>query len=167
MNESDDFDYLRAVIDDIWGRNSYKKEGTMDAKYLAEVQEGHTRVSREDLLARLKENKQKHEAEHNEAIEGWQVMYAKSLTKEAEAMKEHAAKIADGVEVGEFDNGSHPIRPISHVEDYERIICRMGMSKDEEIFISHSDFERYVLDNWRWKEAHTRVTRMYGKTAMK
>ena len=43
----------------------------MEAKALAEVQEGHTRVSREELLEKLRTNRETHAEEYKVALKGW------------------------------------------------------------------------------------------------
>lgn len=140
----------------------------MEAKALAEVQEGHTRVSREELLEKLKTNRNKHAEEYKVALKGWRVVYAEALGKKAAEIIEHGEKVREGATVTPFYTHALfdlPNRPEDHTDDYDTIIARMEMSKDEEIFIKHGDFAKFVLDKWKWKEAHTEAFTNYSVAA--
>ena len=83
-------------------------------------------------------------------------------------MIEHGEAVREGKTIKPFDTHALfdlPPRPENHTEDYDTIIARMEMSKDEEIFIKHGDFSRYVLDKWKWKEAHTEAFTNYSVAA--
>lgn len=138
----------------------------MEAKALAEVQEGHVRMHRTVLLDELKKNRETHTKEYKEAVTGWVEAYAKALDDHAEKTKALAdkARSSQGVLHDlDFEYPDLPQRPQDHTKDYDKIIRRMELSIDEEIFLSHRDFDKYVLDEWSWKGAHTEALQNYSR----
>lgn len=43
--------------------------------------------------------------------------------------------------------------PKDYSSEYEKIIGMLKMSMDNEIILSHDDYDVYVLNNWYWKQA--------------
>jgi len=135
----------------------------MDAKAIAEVQDGHTRIERVRLLIEIKKNRDKHADECERALVGWRAAYASQINAIAGAMQEHAADMVDHATNERFNYNAFniPDRPNDHTKEYDRILRRFEMSRDDEIFLSHSDFDKYVLDEWRWKDEHERHVTSY------
>ena len=42
--------------------------------------------------------------------------------------------------------------PEDHTEDYNQVIQMLEWSIDEEVELVRSDFVRYVMDDWGWKQ---------------
>ena len=140
----------------------------MDAKALAQVQQQHTRTDRKELLGIVQENRNKHADEYKIALKGWRIAYAEALAKFAAEAIEHGEKVREGVSIKTFDRHGlfdMPPRPEDHTDEYDRIIRRLELSKDSEIFLAHDDFDRYVLDKWKWKDAHTEAVLSYSALA--
>jgi hypothetical protein len=137
----------------------------MEAQALAQVQEEHTHCKREDLTKKIKTNRDQHVLDYAKAIEGWRKEFAKVMLKHAKACEELAAEAvtdtpADQVE---FTYPELPVKPENHAKDYDRIIARLEMSQDNAIYLKHSDFDKYVLDEWRWKAAFTEALSNYAR----
>ena len=58
-----------------------------------------------------------------------------------------------------------PDKPSLHVKEYDQIIRRMDLSLDKEIFLKHGDFDKFVLDEWSWTEAHRDAHTQYSNNA--
>jgi hypothetical protein len=139
----------------------------MEAQAQAKVQEQHTRILREDLLKKLTNNRTLHGEHFKEALAGWRVAYAKKLDAHAQEFKVIAEKVRSDDTTKEEASSyvDLPSMPEDHTTEYDRIIARMEMSQDKEIFITHKDFDRYVLDQWSWKGKHDEDFANYSAVA--
>lgn len=98
-------------------------------------------VSKTDLLAIVKANRDKHRAIFLEALEGYQ-RYALEL------LRKH---IAD-MEVGKTQRVYISVdRPEDHTRDYDRIIAMLEMDQGDTFTLTEQDFAQYALDDWKWK----------------
>ena len=100
------------------------------------------RISKDELIERLKENRAKHRAEFEEGIEA----YRAAVIKELEDQLERALK---GQDIQRF---SLLQQPEDHTSDYDHALDLLEMSLDEEIELTADDFARYVRDDWGWKK---------------
>lgn len=138
--------------------NATKGIDTMDAHYIAQTQDRYTKILREDLLDELRANLEKHEKEYTESLSGWRTRCGEKLRARAVILAKTAADL-EAEKIEDLDNeifDPFPQKPKSYVSQYRRIIRRMEMSQDNEIFLSHDDFDQYVLDDWSWKGEHRR-----------
>jgi len=115
----------------------------------------NVKVARVAVMARIKENRDKHRAIVLEAMEG----YRKTAIEELDRMLSDARKgkrIAQHLDL---------IQPTDHTKDYDRVIDMMSMSTEAEITLSANDFARYVRDEWEWREQFLHSNAMYSRTA--
>lgn len=101
-------------------------------------------VKREELLERLRENREKHEQEFNQAISQWQ----NELQSSIESIKPSAEF--------EFPQSLEQLRddcPVSHVNDYDQAIDMFGMCVTEEIKLDSDAFNTFCRDEWGWKDS--------------
>lgn len=134
----------------------------MEANALAKVQENYTHCDRDELKKKLEENREQHIKDYEKAITGWRVEFAKVILEHAEACKALADKVASiSPENIDFEYPALPQKPENHTKDYDRIIARLGMEQETRVYLSHADFNRYVLDEWRWKDAFTETLSNY------
>jgi hypothetical protein len=137
----------------------------MDAQALADTQQDHTRVSRKKLLKRLKETRDHHVKAFDIAIAGWRQTFAAALRENATKLSEMAGKAEDeSVDIEELRKPEikWPVKPESHEDDYKTAIARFSMSLDDHIWLSHSDFNQLVMDNWHWRAAFRVSGRIYA-----
>jgi hypothetical protein len=137
----------------------------MEAQALAQVQEEHTHCKRDDLTKKIKENRDQHILDYAKAIKGWRKEFASTMLKHAKACEALADKASsDAAEDSiTYQFPDLPTKPENHVKDYDRIIARLEMSQDGSIYLKHSDFNKYVLDEWRWKAAFTESLSNYAR----
>ena len=130
---------------------------------LAHAQENYTNVNVKELLKKLEENRMTHQQEWEEAHGKWRILQTEKLTEYLAAVQE-AINIAKGGGKIEFPH-QHSFtldEPTSHVKAYDKVIARMEMTVDETLYISHIDFDKYVLDDWSWKEKFAATASLYN-----
>lgn len=111
-------------------------------------------VKRVDLLAKLKENREKHAADFKVAFEGYQIELVKVL--EAALAKAKAKDPEYNLEMVITEMG-----PENHTGEYDKVIAMMEMSVDDVINLDASSFQQFVLDDWAWKQNFTATATKY------
>ena len=137
----------------------------MDAQALATTQQSYTRVSRAKLIKRLKATKKVHVECYEEALKGWRQAFAVALRKESANFAELGAKAEDAstsLEDLERPHPDLPQQPAIHAAEYTKAIARFSMSLDEHIWLSHSEFDTLIMDEWHWKGAFGASIRLYA-----
>ena len=114
------------------------------------------RISKDDLLKALEENKAEHRQIFEEAIDKWHEQVKVKLAK----MIEQAKLGPDQVEL----MVGLP-RPDDHTKDYTAVIRLVTMSQDDEFELTYRDFQQYVMDEWGWQAAFLSSTQNYSEAA--
>lgn len=134
----------------------------MDRAFTAQVQDSHTKVNTATLLQKLKENRDRHQQEWEEAHGKWRVLQIEKMKDYLRALQ---GAIEDADKGGKIDwPNRHDFvldEPFNHVKEYDRVIARLEMSVEVEIHINHKDFNKYVLDDWAWKEDFAMLNSTY------
>jgi hypothetical protein len=110
-------------------------------------------VRKDDLLTRVRENRDKHRAMFLEAQEG----YRKALV---DAIEEELSRAREGKRP-QWRAMSLPV-PEDHTKDYDAVLDMVTMDTRDEIELSQSEFRQYVRDEWRWREEFINTTRTYN-----
>lgn len=114
-------------------------------------------VKRDSLIEKMKVNRDKHHALFTEAKEGFRITVIEELEKSLKSARE-----------GREIRTSIPLQaPQDHTDDYDSIIAMLIMSVDDEISLSHQDFQSYVLDKWHWAIQTSLVNSAYAETSLK
>jgi len=112
------------------------------------------KIDRNELLKIVRENKEKHVLEFNEAVEDYK--------KAAVIVAKHNLKL---VNTGELDKiaqvKAFPTKPISYEQSYTRAIRMLELSIEDVIELEDSIFNQLVLDEWNWKSGFTSASLMY------
>ena len=112
-------------------------------------------VTKADLLAKIRANREAHQAIFEEAKAGY-----KELAKAA--LKKHLRD----VERGEMQVISIMMpAPVNQTKDYDRIITMLEMEVKGEVELDEQQFSQYVMDDWRWKQAFLTSNAGYSVTA--
>lgn len=101
------------------------------------------KVTRNELLTNINQNRTKHKEEYDEALSGWQEQIVVAFDE-----------ARDRVRQGDYSNlspASGLPKPQHHLKDYDLAIRMLTMSVDEHIEIEMHDFNQYVMDEWSWK----------------
>lgn len=109
-------------------------------------------VKKEELLEKLRENRDTHVASYNEAREGFHQAYMDKI--------DDLIKRAND---GDYDFRVNITKPESHEEEYNTVIAMLDMSIEETIELDEESFKNFVLDQWSWKPAFLAATEMYKK----
>ena len=109
-----------------------------------------------ELRTKINENRTKHRAIFEEAVEGYR-------QKAVELLEQHITEIKAGKVVRV--QVSLPT-PEDHTRVYDRVLAMLDMHQQPQIEISEQDFASYVLDDWHWKRAFLTANAMYSATAM-
>ena len=98
-------------------------------------------VDKNDLLTRVKTNRDKHREIFLEALEGYRQHSLSTLEAKVKDIKDgKTPKIYISID-----------RPVDHTRDYDRIIAMLEMHKGSEFDLEEDDFAQYALDDWSWK----------------
>lgn len=100
------------------------------------------KVSKHELLQKLKANRESHKQLYKQALEGYRALAIEELEKNLATAK------SGGEIVVYVTNLARP--PEDHTEDYDQAIAMLEMSVDNEIMLSSHDFQAYVMDKWQW-----------------
>ncbi|MEK6233762.1 MAG: hypothetical protein N2C14_03535 [Planctomycetales bacterium] len=104
-------------------------------------------VKREDLLERLRANREKHEVEFEQAISAWQAELARVL----ESTNSGACL--------EFPHSLDQLRedcPVSHLLEYDQAIDMFTMCVREQVKLDSDAFNTFCRDEWGWKSSVSR-----------
>lgn len=109
------------------------------------------RLYKKAVIKTIEKNRAAHRAMFEAAMEGYKV-------KAIEILEGHIQRIKDGAP--EKVIISLPI-PQDHTDDYKLVLSMLASSIDEELEISSFDYQRYILDEWEWKEAFNQTVVAY------
>ena len=117
-------------------------------------------VDRDELMAKLRENKSAHIENYELAMDG----YAQEIEERALALV-HSIEIngALRVDLSPIKNLS---RPTSNAKVYEQVIEMLEWSQDEKITLSSEQFRAWVKDDWDWLESWRRANSVYVSKAL-
>jgi len=111
------------------------------------------KMDRQQLLTIVKENKEKHIAEHVEAIEGYKLAVIK--------VAKFNLKMANGGDVEKFKFAQMPRAPQTYEDSYTRAIRMLELSVDSIIELEEHIFNQLVLDEWAWKHDFAATSALY------
>ena len=115
----------------------------------------NTRIEKSKLLAILTENRTKHRAIFEEAVDGYGKQALELLEKNLDALKKNKY----------YRVGVYLHAPMDQTADYDRAIKMVEMTTDTEIVLQEADFKGYVMDDWAWKQQFYTSNSMYSATA--
>lgn len=95
-----------------------------------------------DLIARIKENKEKHIADYEEAIAAYRVEARKQLAEQKKALEKGSLNIRINL-----------ITPIDKRDEYDKILEIFQWEIKEEVELTLGEFNEYVLDENDWAVA--------------
>ena len=115
----------------------------------------NVKVNKQELLDKIKANREKHITDHKELVKNFWVTVAGKV----EQLK---AKV-------ETQSGNHfslnENLPASHVADYDQVIQMIEMSVEDTITLEYNEFSNYVMDKWHWKSQFDTANALYASSA--
>jgi hypothetical protein len=103
------------------------------------------------LLNVLKENREKHVKEYEEAVIGFKQALIKELKK----------KLTKAKKLEEVILNFETIKPHSYKNSYDLMISKLEATSDTVVSLTDSEFQQYYLDQWSWKNSFETTTKMY------
>ena len=108
-------------------------------------------VKKAELRDVVEENRSNHQAMFDEAVEGYR-------QRAVELLDEHINRIKKGKIEEVFVRLP---KPEDHTHDYDRVLMMIEMEVDDQITLTASEFENYVMDYWPWKQEFLATTQFY------
>lgn len=112
----------------------------------------------QDVLEKLRENREKHVNEHKRALEGWR----KTVANEVVELASYASSDKD-LSPSKLNVPSAHDKPESHVEDYDNAIAMLEWHEEETITLSSSDVRNYIQDQWTWQRDFKMSSAKYSR----
>jgi hypothetical protein len=113
----------------------------------------HSTVSREDLLRKVKANRDQHSRVVQEARDGY-------IAKAKEALAQRLEQLRTGKLVS-LQFSLTP--PADYTKTYDTVISMLEWSRDETVALEADEFRQLVLDEWDW--THGFITSNAGSSA--
>lgn len=107
------------------------------------------KVRKSELLAKLRENLEKHNAILKKAKAQYWVALESRLSKMIERVKQHR----------EVDLYVDITEPQDHSEDYDLAIAMLDMSVDDVIGLTPQEFSKYIMNKWAWRSEFVSTVR--------
>ena len=108
-----------------------------------------------DVLARVRENRQKHEQIYEEAVSGFRALAIEKLTESLEDAK--AGK--------PVRQSLHLEEPQHRLDEYDTVVDMLEMSIDDQVELEEHEFKQYMRDDWSWKRQFLAANSTYSATA--
>ena len=115
-----------------------------------------TLVKRDDVLHILLKNRQRHITDYAETMLNRQIDILTALKK---AVKDVSA----GKEVTEL---SFPL-PEDNTKVYDAAIRKLELEQRNELELDAQTFERWVMDEWHWKDNFVRTASVYNAKVLR
>lgn len=113
-----------------------------------------TKVRKDELVARITENRDKHRQVFEEALDGYKAAAIKAGEHILEQLRNNKTPDLNALL-------RLPV-PSDHTGDYDAVLDMLDMNVDDEVEISQADFRSYVRDEWHWKGQFTATNSHYG-----
>lgn len=122
------------------------------------------KVSKQKLLNRLKENRDKHKREFEKAFAGYQ----QAFLEQAKVLMEVAQQVVEEGKRVELVGSIDLQVPEDHTKDYDAAISMVDwneVDEGEKIELSFEQFMFFVEDKWNWRKRHVGVFNAYSAPA--
>lgn len=113
------------------------------------------KVNKAQLIAKITEERDKHKALYDEAVE----VYKERFVAEAQRYAEEAVKRAARGKAFTMFNWL-PV-PEEHTEDFDRALQMLEWELGDEVVLDESDFRTLVQNQWGWMRNFTASTMSY------
>jgi len=128
------------------------------------LQSRKIKISKDDLLTRLRENRIQHVEEYNEALKKYHQQCIDVLKERLSLVGQ--VKISNGTaqEPTELSKGwltFHLRRPVTYEKVYTQLIQMLEMDTQNEWEISGAEFRSWVNDQWEWSADFEMATKSY------
>lgn len=109
------------------------------------------KVKRDELLVKVRANREKHIAEYKEACEGYKAAATQKISEAAHELTGRIERLKEGQMISLMLISFDLEVPQDHTDDYDQVIAMLEMSVDDVMTIRSDEFACYVMDNWQWR----------------
>lgn len=109
------------------------------------------RVVKSELLEKIQSNRDSHREQFLEAQTKYRERVIETLDR----------RLQDARDGRKIDTRINLPEPVDYTEDYDTAIEMLRWEVGDEIEIGEADFQRYVLNKWRWAEVFAANTQSY------
>jgi len=129
-------------------------------------------VKTDELLNIIKSNRDKHQNDFNKTLEGYKIQMKATANAVAAAYNRNANILRDFDPNREKDMPHFPRlenmslhlkEPQCYVSSYNNAIKMLEICATPEVELTMDDAEKYLSDNWSWKEDFSTCSGMYIK----
>lgn len=110
-------------------------------------------LSKKDLIAKIKENKENHIKEYNEAIIAYKEEAQKQIDKAIKDLEESSLKI-----------NMYLITPVNISDEYDKVIEMFNWEIKDEIILTQSEFNEYVHDDTQTSKSASLSNTSYNRS---
>lgn len=111
-------------------------------------------VEKATLIAKLTENRAKHQAAYEAAIMGWRTTVMAELENAIDAFPKDW-------EISDLNFASRFQKPMNHVGEYDTALEMLEWETQEVVTLDRPTFQNLVLDEWDWKYRFLASTSQY------
>ena len=111
-------------------------------------------VKKQQLIDKLRENKEIHRREFTEAMVGYWITFEHGLKVIQEKVKKRDLAVDHSIPI--------EARPTSHEAEYDRAIKMLEWELSDEVTLSVNDFQCYVMDEWNWQRSFKSMHATYS-----
>ena len=148
----------------------------MARQAMADMSERVIELDRKDLLAKLRENKEKHIREYDEAIAAYKDVAKEKLNKALEKARhrleknhQEMIKRIDDFDVEELsdylvlvnEETVQLVKPRNYADKYDAAIDMVSWDVRDTLELSQSEFQCFVRDKWDWSDNFLKMSAMY------
>ena len=118
-------------------------------------------VKREELIEVLKENRDAHKKEYDEAYAGYVQLCIEALEDKLETVESAAKAPKDSPVKFELFFQDLMSAPENHVQDFQDVIDMFELSEDTKLSIGMEEYKRYYKNDWSWSRSWELSNKMY------
>lgn len=112
-------------------------------------------VKKEELRAKLIENRDRHHGIFEEALAGFQKQAVRLLEQQVESAR-HGLRQSVYVSLE---------CPQDHTSDYDRVLAMLDMEVSDMVTLTEQEFAQFVQDNWSWQHQWLTSSAQYSRAA--
>jgi hypothetical protein len=118
------------------------------------------KTTKSKLLDTLRDNR----ARHLKAFEETAIAFGQRYVEEADKMRRYGLQTSMPADIARLPTVMDLPRPMSFVEDYDRIIGMLELSaSDEKVDLTEEQYRMFVEDKWSWSEQFIATSSHYGR----
>ena len=119
------------------------------------------KVNRQQLLKKLKDNRDKHVQTYEKAYKD----YVKTLKSKMKKLVTVCDKWEKTRRKFKIDASIDLHSPHCYKSEYDTAIEMVAMSVDDELVLTQQEFKQYVTDEWGWKHSFSTMASTYSGLA--